>query len=46
MSETVSCQCPHCGRMVALPLETLDLSEDARCPDCGRRIFPEPESQN
>jgi len=34
-------ECPHCGTVVKLDPEDVDFDEDAKCPECGKELFPE-----
>ncbi len=39
--ESITYECPHCGRQIEISPEEIDFEEDARCPECGRELFPE-----
>ena len=34
-------ECPHCGSKVELDPDDVDFDEDAKCPSCGKDLFPE-----
>ena len=34
-------ECPHCGTMVRIDADDVDFDEDAKCPECGKDLFPE-----
>lgn len=37
--ETLDVICPHCKEPVTVDLDELRAGEDARCPDCGEKVF-------
>ena len=37
----VEYECPHCGQMIELDPETMDLAAGENCPNCGKPLFPE-----
>ena len=34
-------ECPHCGHVIEIDEDDVDFDEDARCPACGKELFPE-----
>ena len=34
-------ECPHCGATVEIDPDVVDFDEDAKCPQCGKELFPE-----
>lgn len=34
-------ECPHCGTQVEIDAEDVDFDENAKCPSCGKELFPE-----
>lgn len=45
-NEVISYECPHCGHEVQINASEVDFDEDAKCPSCGKELFPElPEEE-
>ena len=34
-------ECPHCGTEVQIEANDLEIDENAKCPQCGKELFPE-----
>ena len=34
-------ECPHCGTEVQIETQDLEIDENAKCPQCGKELFPE-----
>ncbi|MCR5296208.1 MAG: zinc ribbon domain-containing protein [Clostridiales bacterium] len=34
-------ECPHCGHVIQIDEDDVDFDEDAKCPECGKELFPE-----
>ncbi len=34
-------ECPHCGHVIQIDEDDVDFDEDAKCPACGKELFPE-----
>jgi len=34
-------ECPHCGTLIMINPDEVDFEEDAKCPECGKELFPE-----
>ena len=34
-------ECPHCGAKVEIDADSVDFDEEAKCPECGKDLFPE-----
>ena len=34
-------ECPHCGTEVQIEANDLEIDENAKCPECGKELFPE-----
>ena len=34
-------ECPHCGHLIQIDEDDVDFDEDAKCPECGKELFPE-----
>lgn len=43
--DLIECECPHCESTVFFDAETFDLSDDNKCPNCGKPLFDEAESE-
>ncbi len=37
--------CPHCGNEVTFEVDGFDFEEDNLCPNCGKPLFPEDDSE-
>ena len=39
--DLIEYECPHCGAMLMINPNEVDFEEDAKCPNCGKEMFPE-----
>ena len=37
--------CPHCGNEVTFEIDGFDFEEENLCPNCGKPLFPEDDSE-
>ena len=38
---SIEYECPHCGTVIQLDPDDVDFDDDAKCPECGKELFPE-----
>ena len=38
---SIEYECPHCGTVIQLDPDDVDFDDDAKCPECGKDLFPE-----
>lgn len=39
--EVITYECPHCGQQVEIDAADVDFDAEAKCPGCGKELFPE-----
>ena len=38
---SIEYECPHCGTVIEIDPDDVDFDDDAKCPKCGKELFPE-----
>ena len=39
--DLIEYECPHCAALLMINPDEVDFEEDAKCPECGKELFPE-----